>query len=185
MSEIFGWFDYQNRGTLKRLIEKHHINTAIEVGSFLGLSSVWLAERVDGLTCVDRFVRWEELGIGMDGVPNTQSIFGDFERHGIPLDFYGVFLKNIDDAGVAGKITSYKMDSITAAPWVGPADLVYIDADHSYEGCKADIQAYLPKATKVICGDDFVQRDGFGVIEAVRELLPNYRNVGPFWYAEL
>ena len=36
-------------------------------------------------------------------------------------------------------------------------DLVFIDADHSYEGCKADIEAYLPKVRPggIIAGHDY------------------------------
>ncbi len=56
-------------------------------------------------------------------------------------------------------------------------DLIYIDADHTYEGCKADIEAWYPKLRKggFFTGDDYTRYRAkytgviFGVVEAVNE----------------
>lgn len=52
-------------------------------------------------------------------------------------------------------------------------DFVFIDADHSYEGCKADIRAWLPKIKNdgILCGHDYKNTDYpcFGVDKAVDE----------------
>jgi hypothetical protein len=54
-------------------------------------------------------------------------------------------------------------------------DFVFIDADHSYEGCKADIEAWLPKVKKGgwICGHDYDNPHfpAFGVTRAVQEFV--------------
>jgi hypothetical protein len=53
----------------------------------------------------------------------------------------------------------------------GSVDLVFIDADHSYEGVKADIEAWLPKV-KVggwIGGHDYKSPRFPGVERAVHE----------------
>ena len=55
-------------------------------------------------------------------------------------------------------------------------DLIYIDADHTYHGCKQDIKDWYPKVKKggFLTGDDFryayIKRSGvrFGVREAVK-----------------
>lgn len=55
-------------------------------------------------------------------------------------------------------------------------DLVYIDADHTYEGCLSDIESWFPKIKKgkFLTGDDFSNKVAphtgikFGVIKAVR-----------------
>lgn len=56
-------------------------------------------------------------------------------------------------------------------------DFVFIDADHSYEGCRADLRAWLPKVRPggLLCGHDYDNPDfpGFGVKQAVDELLGN------------
>ncbi len=56
-------------------------------------------------------------------------------------------------------------------------DLIYIDADHSYEGCLKDIEAWYPKLKKggFFIGDDYndytapVTKVVFGVVRAVTE----------------
>lgn len=58
------------------------------------------------------------------------------------------------------------LDSIPA----GSIDLVFIDADHSYTGARADIDAWLTKIRPggIICGHDYCN-DFPGVMEAVDE----------------
>lgn len=57
-------------------------------------------------------------------------------------------------------------------------DYIYIDADHSYEGCKKDLHAWWPRLRQggVFAGHDYVDtksRNGvdFGVIQAVDEFI--------------
>jgi murein L,D-transpeptidase YafK len=52
-------------------------------------------------------------------------------------------------------------------------DLVFIDADHSYEGCKHDIKAWLPKVKKggYISGHDYNHPDQGEVKKAVDEMF--------------
>ena len=53
-------------------------------------------------------------------------------------------------------------------------DFIYIDADHSYEGCKADLLNYWPKVKRggILSGHDYFEAATtykFGVIQAVDE----------------
>ena len=55
-------------------------------------------------------------------------------------------------------------------------DFVFVDGDHSYEGCKADIEAWWPKLKKggIMSGDDYGHtynpaEGKYGVVEAVEE----------------
>lgn len=65
-------------------------------------------------------------------------------------------------------------DSVTAADWIEPEqDFVFIDADHSYEGCKRDIEHWKlrVKSGGWLCGHDYENKDfpKFGVTDAVNE----------------
>ena len=52
-------------------------------------------------------------------------------------------------------------------------DLIYIDANHSYEAVKRDIASWWPKLKKggVLAGHDYVVFNQFGVVPAVNEFL--------------
>jgi hypothetical protein len=183
MEPIPGWFARENQETLETLIAEHGIRTVVEVGSFLGLSAVWFARRVEQVTCVDT---WYEGAT----YESDNNLVGTFRRWGypVPFDFFPLFRENVMRSGVWHKITPIKGHSHFVQDEVPPADLVYIDAGHKYEQVKRDIQIYQDKAIKILCGDDFAERkdiDGskcFGVIEAVTELLPGAQHVGPFWW---
>ena len=55
-------------------------------------------------------------------------------------------------------------------------DWIYIDGDHSYQGVKADLEAYFDKVKSggFITGDDYKERQRLGVIKAVDEFQKNY-----------
>lgn len=58
-----------------------------------------------------------------------------------------------------GRVKILRMDTSAAAPVVEDEsqDFVFIDADHSYEGCKRDIENWLPKVRRggMLCGHDY------------------------------
>ena len=176
---IPGWFPEEHRTALERIIEEYHVKSVVEVGSFLGLSAVWFARRVDKVTCVDTW--FEEANYDS---PN--NLTGTLRRWEWPRYFFHLFRENVIRAGVWHKIYPVRGRSYCVHEEVEAADLVYIDADHSYEGCKRDIQLYRSKARKIICGDDYNPNvPEFGVIHAVDELLPQRQVSGTFWWAVL
>ena len=65
-------------------------------------------------------------------------------------------------------------------------DLVYIDACHTYEGCKGDIQEALKLEPKIIAGHDYAVWCS-GVMRAVDEVLgtPHRRFQDSSWLFEL
>jgi len=175
---IAGWFSQENRDTLDKLIQIHDIKSVTEIGSFMGLSAVWFAQRVQSVTCVDS---WFEPA----NAESQNNLLITMRRWGIPRDFFHMFAENIMRSGQWHKILPLRGTSEAMAEQVPVADLVYIDGDHSYAGCRRDIELYKPLARKIICGDDYSAREGFGVIEAVHDMLPNHEHCGPFWWAGL
>lgn len=73
------------------------------------------------------------------------------------------------------RVTIHRMKTVDAAALVpdGSLDFVFIDADHTYEGCKADILAWAPKVRNggAITGHDYHWPP---VARVVNELLPNH-----------
>ena len=141
---VVGWMTDGMRDTLAMLIDRFQVSSVIEVGSFLGLSACWFAEHVEEVTCVDVFDK-DMLGSVMRSAmrsapPETMD------------NMYDLFLAN---TAAYPNITSHKMPSLQAAAELDVvADLVYIDADHTYEAVKADVEAWTPHARRVVCGDD-------------------------------
>jgi len=174
---IAGWFAEENRRVLTWLIREHQISSVVEIGSFLGLSAVWFAQRVDSVACVDQ---WFEPATH----ETNNNLVGTLRRWDLPKDFFPIFRDNVMRSGVWHKILPIRAHSHYAAGQVPFVDLAYIDGDHSYEGCKRDIEIYREKARKVVCGDDYVEREGFGVIQAVKEAFPKHQHAGVFWWAE-
>lgn len=91
-----------------------------------------------------------------------------------------------------------RAESVDAAGMIGDAslDFAFIDADHSYEGCAADIRAWLPKIKPGgwIGGHDyeprFTKERGYGVCQAVDDAALRHGwalSFGPdtTWYATI
>ena len=68
-------------------------------------------------------------------------------------------------------------------------DLVFIDGDHSYRGCKEDIEAWRPlvKEGGWLSGHDYrTDKPGFGVKQAVDEVFPNAEfDLNYTWFVRL
>lgn len=74
---------------------------------------------------------------------------------------------------LGGRVCLIRGDSLDAASTVEPGslDFVFIDADHSYEGCRADIEAWLPalRPGGWMTGHDYRHPRFPGVTRAVDE----------------
>lgn len=76
-----------------------------------------------------------------------------------PIDaYYGEFTALCEES-FPGRVKILRKDTVEAANDVpdDSLDFVFIDADHTYEGCLRDIQAWTPKVRKggLISGHDF------------------------------
>jgi predicted O-methyltransferase YrrM len=168
-----------NRDNILRLIQKHNIRTVLEIGTFLGSSAALFAAQpqIEQVTCVDPFETfgWWANELAVRGVPNP---------------YLEVFQRNMQELGVWHKIRVLRGLSSAMVAQAPVVDLVYVDGNHTKEGCAQDIELYLPKTRKVICGDDYHRNEHGvpyypGVIEAVTELLPEHSFQDGFWWLEL
>ena len=151
---VVGYMSEGSRFRLDRLIVEYEVRSVIEVGTFVGMSACFFAERVDQVVCVDTF----------DAVGS--ATFNPVGVHVI-ADQYRTFLAN---TVAYPNIRHIVLPSLVAAALPGlVADMVYIDADHTYEATVADIVAWRPHARKLMTGDDNGDRR-FGVSEAIASL---------------
>jgi len=139
-----GWYADCNRHAIKNFIKTRNIMTIVEVGSWLGLSTHHMAKLLPQGGKVYAIDTWE----------------GSPEHQGNPIldTLYDQFLSNVIHAHLTDKIIPVRMDSITASQTLNViADLIYIDANHSYECCYADCNAWFShvKSRGILCGDDW------------------------------
>jgi hypothetical protein len=146
--------------------------TGAEVGVFYGKNSFGLLSNHQGLTLylVDCWAPVPEgAGVGRNPYPNRP------ERH--PRVFHQEFWDHVMRR-VKMKMKQFgkraiivKSDSVEGTAKVPDAlDFVFIDGDHTEEGCRRDIEAWLPKVKPggLLCGHDW---DRWGVTAAVRSVL--------------
>lgn len=137
-----------------------------EIGVFAGHMSAALLERPDlHLVMVDS---WEGAGAAYQGDS------GDFHA-GLTQGQQDVYRAKAEKRTPADRRTVLAMRSIEAAQHIADEslDFVFIDADHSYEGCLADLRAWYPKVKPggLFSGHDYENTDfpKFGVTKAVRQ----------------
>lgn len=140
----------------------------IEVGCWEGRSTIGLA-RACHPEIVHAVDTWE-------GSPGEVSAELAAQR-----DVYAQFLENIGSA-TAGNVVPFRMDWRTYfAQESGPIRFLHIDATHTYDEVKANIEAALPDLVVggVICGDD---RHHPPVAQAVFDVLGAYQFESNLWW---
>lgn len=145
--------------------------TGVEVGVFTGaLSSKLLCKPDLKLYMVDSWVEADK----------TSEYYKSTDFHGnlSQSDQDRFYNHSVESTSFAGeRRIVIRKDSVTASKDFedGSLDFVFIDADHTYEGCKADILAWGPKVKEGgwICGHDFRNPNypSWGVEKAVAELV--------------
>lgn len=160
--------DLRAGAILKRLGDNP---VGVEVGVFTGSLSTKLLSKPDlKLYMVDSWVEADkesEYAKSTDFHGNlTQSDQDRFYNHSVSVTSFAADRREV-----------IRKDSVTASKDFkdNSLDFVFIDADHTYEGCKADIVSWLPKVKEDgwICGHDFRNPNypAWGVEKAVAELV--------------
>lgn len=141
-----------------------------EVGVFAGDLSVELLQASE-LIHLDMIDSWEGSGAGYEGDS------GDWHAGLTEAQQDAYYRKAVDRTFFAAKrrIVFRMRSQAAAATLEGDYDFVFIDADHSYAGCKADIEAWAKKVKPggLLCGHDYENEafPKFGVKQAVDEFV--------------
>lgn len=170
-----GWF--LNAPQLTEQLNQKPIQTVIEVGSWLGCSTRFIAKSIPDGAKVYAVDTWR-------GSTNEEATMKDPR---IPY-LYQLFLSNVKHAGLTDKIIPVRMASLEAALALNvQADLIYIDASHDTVSVYNDIIAWYPhlKADGIMCGDDWqAESVRIGVQQAAKKLNRKVIGNGAFWRYE-
>ena len=127
-----------------------------EIGSYMGESTFLFASQLifDEIHCIEPFEGIEEFNdISKQDWSDVEKEFKMNTRH-----FENITLHK-----------SYCEDAVNKFE-DKYFDLIYIDANHSYEDVKANIELFLPKCKSIISGHDY-QQEWPGVVKAVNEIF--------------
>jgi len=135
--------------------------TMIEIGSFVGESTIMFAQSFKKVIAVDPFME------GYDEKDPTSYLFEFDNVYQTYLDRITIY-PNIQTIIETSDNAVKELDSETY-------DFIYLDGLHTYEGVKKDIQNYLPLVKKggVIGGHDYTNQISHlvGVYQAVNEMF--------------
>lgn len=149
----------------------------VEVGSWMGASTCFIGGGLKGgrtkIFAVDNF----------QGLSTCGEDAAWYNRHFRQLGANStleIFRENFAALGFTARSEPVVADSLAAAAQLqakaGTIDFIFIDGDHSYEACKADIRAWAPfvKRGGVIAFHDFGSRAD-GVTRAIFEEIKDGR----------
>jgi hypothetical protein len=127
----------------------HKTYPAVEVGSWTGRTALVMAEamRERPILCVDTW-----LGSPSDLTSHMAEKFGQ-------INVYHAFCQNVGDRLFKQIYPFVGSSEQAAASLTGERRfcLVFIDGEHTYEACKADIEAWSPwmRPRGILCGHDY------------------------------
>jgi predicted O-methyltransferase YrrM len=164
-SEVFGYYNSPHEiDTISKLaIDKKN---ALEIGSYIGKSSVAIAMNAKKLLCIDPF----------DCTPDKIDINGNLIRKNEGITILDAFLKNIEGydnikyiIGTSDKVIPKLTEKF---------DYIFIDGDHSFEGVYSDIKLCWPvlEINGIIAFHDYGDVEGYnmGIKKAFDMLLHEY-----------
>jgi predicted O-methyltransferase YrrM len=162
-SQIPGWMDEKELGWLYETAKG--VDSAVEIGSWRGRSTHAILSGCKGpVTAIDS---WSNKAWVAQTYP--------------PMMAYREFMANV---GHFENLTVMRMDSLQAVKAFEDKSvgMVFIDGDHTYKAFKADIEAWIPKAKKILCGHDYGVIGCEGVKEVVDEMFEGKFNLcGSIW----
>jgi len=140
--KIQGWM---TEGELKWLYDRAAASShVVEIGCWKGRSTYALLSACKGpVYAVDTFSgSINELGPGMA------------HHEALENNILDQFWKNVGHFPNLRVIQAFSRDAAKMFDDFS-IDMIFIDADHSYEACSEDIRLWLPKCRKLLCGHDY------------------------------
>lgn len=189
--DLQGWNG--NNQIFEKLILEKTPKVIIEVGTWKGQSAITMGETIKRnnidckIYCVDTWLGASEFLTNLRDTPERNLL----HKNGFPQVYYQ-FLSNVVHSGLQDIITPIPNTSRIGYEVLRffniKADLIYIDASHSYDDVKDDIMNYVKLLNPggIIFGDDYKHWEG--VKMAVDEIfgIGNFELFeGNFWIKKI
>lgn len=172
-NNIQGWMTFPEQKFLYELGKQYHL--IAELGSWKGRSTHALASGMGDkgeIIAIDTFQGSQEEGDKTNSIAKVEDILATFKEN--TKQFKNIIVNQGKGLDLVGMYVDKGLEA------------VFIDAGHTYEEVKADIEAYLPKAKFLICGHDYFPGVWDGVVKAVDEKFGKPDGVvGTIWYKYL
>jgi predicted O-methyltransferase YrrM len=165
--DIDGWFSFPN--LYSDMVKKFPSGSCfVEIGTYKGKSFSYLV-----VEAINSGKQFDIVGIDACPWPDVEP---DFYRNMKSLDGY---YRTLFGGDSFTKAKEFQDNSI---------EFCFIDANHTYEFVRKDIEAFLPKMKKggVIAGHDYNEHHP-GVIQAVNEIFKDvkYNPIEDTWIVNL
>ncbi len=153
---------FLNQEPLNQLLSSGNIRVVIEVGSWYGESTMFIAERLPDKGRVYAIDSW--IGYPREIYENT-------------LNVYERFLSNVIHRQLTEKIIPIRNTSLSAAQNFSHtgemADMIYIDCDHGYYAVYSDLVAWSIhlKPAGILCGNLY---SSVGETRTIQEAIQDY-----------
>lgn len=137
-----GWLSPEEGNALYQLARAAS-GPIVEIGSYCGKSTVWLAagaaETGGVVVAVDHHRGNPEMGPGRDC--HDPDVIDQDGAHDTLLEFR----RTIRRAGVGPHVMAVVAPAEMAVRfWSQPIGMLFIDGDHSYDGCRSDYKNWAP-----------------------------------------
>lgn len=156
---------------LEKWIKEHGWRKGVELGVLKGDTFLYLLSHCSNLELVG-VDTWEPR---LDQEPLREEGGRSYAEHDLTKYENDVCAAAFEHGSRAMII---KLSTVEAASYFPnhSFDFVFVDADHTYLGVKADIEAWMPKVKKggVLCGHDANNPPFPGVARALNELCPGW-----------
>lgn len=118
-------------------IKDKKLDTVIDLGTFMGRSAAIFSQHVNKVITIDIF---EDIDL-LDNIKNKKWYYGFYTRNPHPYETIKdnlAMFKNVEC--IKAKTYEYANSILDNS-----IDLIFIDADHTYEGCKQDFDSWFSK----------------------------------------
>src|SRR3954465_3438814 len=150
VEHVPGWFNEGNAAALYALMRSRPPSTIVEIGSYLGRSTVFFSMSLRDVNPNGRVV-------AIDPHTGDRQQLETLRAQQLPT--LELFRRHCEAARVTDLVDARVAESLDAAStWTHPIDLLYVDGWHSYEAVAADGEAWLPHLSPraVVVFDDYL-----------------------------